>query len=152
MTFIHVLRTCIKGHQLNLPAKSPQIYPQKLTRAGNYLAKLLEENSTPVLTQFDFFHIIWRMYKKSSATKLYLRHNTPSRKDYFRLRLSLMQNSVINSDPDYNERAIRGRPSQTFQRKTLSASSIQHATSPISLLCSDGGSAIGARMPGANAS
>ena len=87
--------------------ESPRIYPQKLTRAGSYLAKLLEDNSKPVLTQFDFFHIIWRLYKASSDKKLYLRHNTPSRDDYFRLRLSLMKQDVIHPDRDYKARVIR---------------------------------------------
>ena len=48
-----------------------------MTRAGGYLANLLEENGKPVLNQFNFFQIVWRMYRESSDKKLYLRHDTP---------------------------------------------------------------------------
>ena len=68
---------------------------------------MLEENSKPVLTPFDFFHIVWRLHRESSDKKLYLRHNTPSRDDYFRPRLSLMKQGVINRDRDYKARIIR---------------------------------------------
>ena len=54
-----------------------ELYPGKLTRAARHLAELLEENGKPVLTQFDFFRIIWRMYRESAGKRLYLRHDTP---------------------------------------------------------------------------
>ena len=78
----------------------PGTYPQKLTRAGGYLANLLEENGKPVLTQFNFFQIVWRMYRESSDKKLYLRHDTPSQDDYARLRLPLHRLKAVDSTCD----------------------------------------------------
>ena len=78
-----------------------------MTRAGGYLANLLEENGEPVLTQFDFFQIVWQMYRESSDKKLYLRHGTASQNDYARLRLSLKKTGVIRADPNYGKRVIR---------------------------------------------
>ena len=80
---------------------------RKLTRAGSYLAGLLEKNGKPVLPQFEFFRIIWRMYHESSGKSLYLRRNTPSRDDYVRLKSMLQQADVIGTDRDYGARVIR---------------------------------------------
>ena len=82
-------------------------YPRRLTLAGGYLAALLEENGKPVLSQFDFFGIIRRMYRDSSGKRLYLRSGTPNRGDYVRLRSMLQNAGVIGTDPDYRARAIR---------------------------------------------
>ena len=46
---------------INLQEQIPGTYPDKLTRAGEYLANLLEENDEPVLTQFKFFRLIRKM-------------------------------------------------------------------------------------------
>ena len=86
---------------------SPGAYKGKPTRATNYLAGLLEESDKPVLTQFDFFQIIRRMYRESPDKKLYLRHVTPRREDYLRLRSSLNSQGVIGPDRDYGSRVIR---------------------------------------------
>ena len=80
---------------------------RKLTRAARYLAGLLEENSKPVLTPFDFFRIIWRMYRESPGKRLYLRSSTPARDDYVRLKSSLQEAGVIGTDRDYGARVIR---------------------------------------------
>ena len=82
-------------------------YPRRLTRAGRHLAELLEENGKPVLTQFDFFRIIWRMYHESAGKRLYLRHDTPGRDDYDRLKLILQKARVVGTDRDYRARGIR---------------------------------------------
>jgi predicted transcriptional regulator of viral defense system len=83
------------------------IYPERLTLAGHRLAELLEVNGKPVLTQFDFFRIIWRMYLTSSGKKLYLRHETPTQEDGNRLRLNLKKSGFIGADRDYGFRIIR---------------------------------------------
>ncbi len=85
----------------------PGTYPEKLTRAGAYLAGLLEAADKPVLTQFEFFRVIWRMYQLSAEEKLYLRHDTPSQDDYSRLRLNLKKTGMIGADRDYGARVIR---------------------------------------------
>ena len=82
-------------------------YPGKLTRAALRLAELLEENGKPVLTQFDFFRMIWRMYRESSVKRLYLRHDTPGRDDYDRLKSILQKARVVGRDRDYRTRGIR---------------------------------------------
>jgi predicted transcriptional regulator of viral defense system len=85
----------------------PGSYPDKMTRAGAYLSGLLEATGKPVLTPFDVFRLIWRMYRDSADEKLYLRHETPSQEDYARLRLGLKHAGVIGADRDYGARIIR---------------------------------------------
>ena len=85
----------------------PRTHPRKLTRAGSYLAELLKQNGKPVITKFELFQIIRRMYRESPGKRLYLRSNTPSRRDYARLKANLQQSGVIGTDQDYGARAIR---------------------------------------------
>ncbi len=85
----------------------PGTYPEKPTRAGSYLAKLLEANGKPVLTQFSFFQLIRQMYAESADKKLYLRRTTPTQNDYTRLRLNLKKTGMIGADRDYGARVIR---------------------------------------------
>ena len=80
---------------------------QKLTRAGKYLADLLRENGKPVITQFEFFQIICRVYQDSPSKKLYLQHHSPSYDDYIRLRSDLKKADVIRHDQNYRKRALR---------------------------------------------
>ena len=82
-------------------------YLGRLTRAARRLAELLEENGKPVLTQFDFFRMIRRLYRESSGQRLYLRRDTPQRDDYDRLKSILQWAGVIGSDRDYRARGIR---------------------------------------------
>ena len=85
----------------------PGPYPTKLTRAAAYLAEQLEEYGKPVLTQFDFFKQIVRMYRGSSAKKLYLRHELPGEAERVRLRLILRNAGVLGPDRDYGGRVVR---------------------------------------------
>ena len=85
----------------------PRSHPRRLTLAGSYLAQLLEENGKPVLSRFDFFRIIWRMYRESSGKRLYLRGDKPGRGDYDRLKSILRKAGVIGTDRDYGARVIR---------------------------------------------
>jgi len=85
----------------------PGTYPERLTRAGRYLANLLEANDKPILTQFSFFRLIWQLYAESSGRKLYLRRKIPTRDDYTRLRLNLKNTGIIGADRDYGARVIR---------------------------------------------
>ena len=86
---------------------TPRPHSRRLTRAGTHLAELLEETGKPVLTRFEFFRLIWRMYRESSGKRLYLRSSTPSRDDYLRLQSSLKAKGVIGTDRDYGARVIR---------------------------------------------
>ena len=87
--------------------KVPLIYPTKLTRAGRYLAELLEENGKPVLTQFDFFQIVRKMYRDHDSRKLYLRHDAPTKDNYARIVSELKKTAVVAHDRDYGKRVIR---------------------------------------------
>ena len=69
-------------------------------RCWRKIASLFSPRSTS-------FTLSGECIKESSDKKLYLRHNTPSRDDYFRPRLSLMKQGVINIDRDYKARIIR---------------------------------------------
>ena len=91
-----------------MPVQPPRTYRRrKLTRAGKYLANLLEQNGKPIITQFEFFRIIRRVYRESYSKKLYLRRKVPNYDDYIRFRSSLNKAGVIRSDQDYKTRALR---------------------------------------------
>jgi len=90
-----------------LQEQIPGTYPDRLTRAGDYLANLLEDNDQPILSQFNFFRLIWKMYAEAKGKKLYLRHKTPSVEDYNRLRQALKKAGVVGVDRDYGTRVIR---------------------------------------------
>lgn len=79
----------------------------KLTHAGRYLVELLEANNKPVLSQFDFHRIVWRLYTEPSGRRLFLRTSTPSQNDTVRLRESLKDNGKLASDPDYGPHVLR---------------------------------------------
>lgn len=68
---------------------------------------MLEGSGKPVLTQFDFFRIIWRMYREAAGKKLYLRSNKPGRDVYDRRKSHLRKAGVIGTDRDYGARVIR---------------------------------------------
>ena len=85
----------------------PKTHSRKPTRAGSYLAEVLEEHGKPVLTQFDFFRLIWQMYRESSDKRLYLRSRTPSLDDYVRMKSNLRKAGVIGTDRDYKARVLR---------------------------------------------
>ncbi len=85
----------------------PVLYPERLTRAGQYLSAVLEETGLPVLTAFGFFRVIWQMYQQAEGERLYLRNSTPTQEDFSRLRRSLKKSGFIGADPDYGTRIIR---------------------------------------------
>lgn len=87
--------------------KIPIIYPRRLTRAGRYLAELLEENGKPVLTQFGFFQIIQKMYQDHGGRRLYLRRDTPTKDDYTRIISDFKKTATVATDRDYGRRIIR---------------------------------------------
>ena len=78
----------------------------KLTRAGSHLARLLEEHGKPVITSFEFFRFVRRMYRESSDKKLYLRRDIPTLHAYNRLRIMLQKTNVIGLDGDYGRRGV----------------------------------------------
>ena len=84
-----------------------QPYSKRITRAVAYLAEVLEQRGKPVLTPFDLFRIIWRMYESPSRKGLYLRGGLPDETAYHRLRLALRSADVIGEDRDYGARIIR---------------------------------------------
>ena len=78
----------------------------KLSLAGKYLSNRIAERGEPVITPFEFFHIVWRMYR-ASESKLYLRSDTPNQKDCEHLRSMLRKARITAPDPDYGGRVIR---------------------------------------------
>ena len=80
---------------------------KKLTLAEKYLKKLLEENGKPVLTRFEFFRLIRRVYRESSAKKLRLGQKPPSLTEYRRHRSKLRNAGVIGTDQDYGANVLR---------------------------------------------
>ena len=92
---------------MTTPKLDARSYTRRLTRAGSHLAGLLQGNGKPVLSQFDFFRFVWRMYRESSGKGLYLRSDTPSQADYIRLKSILRSAGAIGTDWDYGPRVIR---------------------------------------------
>ena len=90
-----------------MPNKIPIIYPTRLTRAGRYLAEMLEENGKPVLTPFGFFQIIQKMYQDHGGRRLYLRRDVPTKDDYTRIISNLKKTAIVATDKDYGGRVIR---------------------------------------------
>ena len=86
--------------------ETPRTFTRKLTRASAYLADLLEEHGKPIVTPFQFFRFIWRMYRESPNKKLYLRRKTPTLDNYNRLRSLLQETNVIGADRDYGGRGV----------------------------------------------
>lgn len=89
------------------PSLDARSYTRRLTHAGSHLADLLKDNGKPVLSQFDFFRFVWRMYRESSGKGLYLRSDTPGQSEYVRLKSILRDAGVIGTDRDYGKRVIR---------------------------------------------
>lgn len=84
---------------------SPHLYGRRLTRAGAVLAERLTSIGKPVITPYELFLEIRRLY--TSETKLYLRSKTPDQNDYTRIRRNLSRSKIISPDPDYHHRAYR---------------------------------------------
>ncbi len=92
---------------MTTPSVDARSHTRRLTRASRHLAGLLEDNGRPVLSQFDFFRFVWRMYRESSGKGLYLRGKTPGQVEYVRLKSILRDADVIGTDRDYGKRVIR---------------------------------------------
>lgn len=78
-----------------------------MTRAGRYLAELLEKFAVPVMTPVRFYGLIRQMYQESPSEKLYLRGSDPGIDDYHRLKGILLDTRIVRSDWDYRARALR---------------------------------------------
>ena len=92
---------------MNIARKPSNVFSEKLTRVGRYVSDRLEQRGLPVLTPFDFFRIIWRMYQGAQGKKLYLRRDAPTQEDYTRLRANLKNTGIVGADRDYGARIIR---------------------------------------------
>ena len=77
----------------------------RLTRAGSFAAQLLEEQGLPIITPYNLFWLINRVYKENKQRRLYLRRETPQEQEYNRLRRNLMAANVLRMDRDYGSRA-----------------------------------------------
>lgn len=104
---ISVLRTLIHSSETKLANQLPGTYPERLTRAGAYLARLLDEFGQPVITPFDLFELIRRMFAERSGKALYLREDAPNADTYAALRINLKKSGIIASDRDYGARLFR---------------------------------------------
>ena len=82
-------------------------YPERLTRAGAYLASLLDAYGQPVITPFEFFELIRRMFAEKEGKALYLREETPTAETFASLRTNLKKSGIIASDRDYRTRLFR---------------------------------------------
>ncbi|WP_065382872.1 hypothetical protein [Hyphomonas sp. ND6WE1B] len=82
-------------------------YPERLTRAGAYLASLLDDYGYPVIAPFDLFELIRKMFAEREGKALYLREDAPTAQTYASLRTNLRKSGIIASDRDYKSRLFR---------------------------------------------
>lgn len=87
-----------------------KITASNLTVAARYIEKCLVERNLPIISPFEFNHLIWEMYQKTDGKKLGLSHQEPSTEDYSRLRSNLREARIISPDPDYGRALIRVLP------------------------------------------
>ena len=83
------------------------IPPKKLTLASQHILERLTERGLPIITPFEFNHLVWNMYKSAEGKKLRLPHDTPTERDYTRLRTNLRDAGATSPDPDYGRNIIR---------------------------------------------
>ena len=82
-----------------------KIYSKKLTRADDYLAKMLTQKEQAVVTPYAFFRLIQVMYREGKS--LYLREATPNEEIYYRRRRNMYKAGIIRNDRNYGSRLIR---------------------------------------------
>ena len=82
-----------------------EIHSKKLTRADDYLAKMLAQKEQAVVTPYTFFRLIQVMYREGKS--LYLREATPDKETYYRRRRNMYKAGIIRNDRDYGSRLIR---------------------------------------------
>jgi predicted transcriptional regulator of viral defense system len=92
---------------------SPLISPEKIlrskisrfTKANQELARILEATDWPLVTDYELFRLVQRLYR--GGKKLNLRHDHASVDDSRRLRRQLRNLNVLGSDPNYTTFASR---------------------------------------------
>ena len=85
----------------------PGLFPERLTRAGAFIAAQLKARGVPVISPFELYELIWRMYQDQDRKALYLRDPAPNAQVYTRLRNNLRKSGVLMPDPDYGSRLLR---------------------------------------------
>lgn len=85
----------------------PRAFPERLTRAGAFIAAQLEARGAPVISPFELYALICRMYQDEDRKALYLRDPAPNAQVYVRLRNNLRKSGILMPDPDYGSRLLR---------------------------------------------
>lgn len=93
--------------RLDLGEQIPGTYPERLTRAGAYLAEMLESYGLPVISPFELFELIRLMYEGSAGKALYLREESPTAETVSSLRTNLRKSGLLLPDRDYKGRMLR---------------------------------------------
>ncbi len=81
------------------------IISKKLSRAGARVAALLQEIGKPILSQYELYHVIGRLYENPEG--LYLRQKNIDRTEFDRIKANLRAANIIAKDADYGARAYR---------------------------------------------
>lgn len=85
----------------------PRAFPERLTRAGAFIAAQLKARGAPVISPFELYELIWQMYQDEDRKALYLRDPEANTEVYVRLRNNLRKSGVLMPDPDYGSRILR---------------------------------------------
>ena len=80
-------------------------HSKNLTRADDYLAKMLTQKEQAVVTPYAFFRLIQAMYREGKS--LYLRDTLPNAEIYYRRRRNMYKAGIVRFDRDYGSRLIR---------------------------------------------
>ena len=73
----------------------------RLSRADKYLADMMEMNGRPVISNYDLFRFVKRMYAGAQGQKLYLRRSAATVDNYRIRKTNLLLANVIQRDRDY---------------------------------------------------
>lgn len=72
---------------------------KRMTRLGEALANRIIKLNTPLLSDYQIFLEVWKIYRESSVK--YLRGDSPTRELFQRTRHLLKQENILTSDSDY---------------------------------------------------
>jgi len=84
-----------------MQSKSPPFEERKrMTHLGEALGQRLEANGQPVISNYDIFLHLWRLYQEGGVK--YLRGEHPTRETYQRTRSLLKKEGLLRNDKDYH--------------------------------------------------
>lgn len=79
---------------------APFQHRKRMTRLGEALASVLDKQPKPLLTSYDLYRELWKVYERGEVS--HLRGEIPSRDVFRRTRRLLRKEGIIRQDSDYS--------------------------------------------------